>query len=92
MARRDENLTRCGFPDFPVLAPRRLGAGTRIHYPVGSISVSAEDLPWYLWRVPTPTRVFRQTPKVEVDSGIKKMCVGQNLEVTERKVKSLPGP
>lgn len=42
--------------------------------------------------VSTPTRlVFRQTPGGrKFDGGIKKTCIGQNFEVTEGRMRSLP--
>lgn len=42
--------------------------------------------------VSTPTRVFRQTPRWKLTAGLKGCADsrGQNLEVTEGKVKSLP--
>lgn len=57
------------FSRFPGVGARGPGGGPRVHCPVGSISTSAEDLPWYLRRSPPP-RVSSDRPRVEVGTRV----------------------
>lgn len=56
-----------------------LGAGARIHYPVGSISIYRLRICHGLWRSPPP-RMSSDRPQVEIVGGIKMMCTGQNAK------------